>query len=85
MIRIVLVDDHPVVRAGLRALLDGQDDLEVIADVDGLEAAVAVVTDERPDVVLVDLNLGERRPGGAEVTTALRGLVAPPEVIVLTT
>ncbi|MBB1516092.1 response regulator transcription factor [Tessaracoccus sp. MC1679] len=85
MIRIVLVDDHPVVRAGLRALLDGQDDLEVIADVDGLEAAVAVVTDERPDVVLVDLNLGDRRPGGAEVTTALRGLVAPPEVLVLTT
>lgn len=85
MIRIVLVDDHPVVRAGLRALLDGQDDLEVIADVDGLEAAVAVVTDERPDVVLVDLNLGDRRPGGAEFTTALRGLVAPPEVLVLTT
>lgn len=85
MIRIVLVDDHPVVRAGLRALVDIQDDLEVVADVDGLETAVAVVTAERPDVVLVDLNLGEGRPGGVEVTAALRGLAAPPEVLVLTT
>lgn len=85
MIRIVLVDDHPVVRAGLRALIDIQDDLEVVADVDGLETAVAVVTAERPDVVLVDLNLGEGRPGGVEVTAALRGLPAPPEVLVLTT
>lgn len=85
MIRIVLVDDHPVVRAGLRALIDIQDDLEVVADVDGLETAVAVVTAERPDVVLVDLNLGEGRPGGVEVTAALRGLAAPPEVLVLTT
>lgn len=85
MIRIVLVDDHPVVRAGLRALVDIQDDLEVVADADGLETAVAVVTAERPDVVLVDLNLGEGRPGGVEVTAALRGLAAPPEVLVLTT
>ena len=85
MIRIVLVDDHPVVRAGLRALVDGQDDLAVVADVDGLEAAVAVVTAERPDVVLMDLNLGEGRPGGVETTATLRDLPDPPEVLVLTT
>lgn len=85
MIRIVLVDDHPVVRAGLRALVDVQQDLEVVADADGIETAVEVVTAERPDVVLVDLNLGDGRPGGVEVTTALRGLAAPPEVLILTT
>lgn len=85
MIRIVLVDDHPVVRAGLRALVDGQDDLTVVADADGMEAAVVVVARQHPDVVLVDLNLGEGRPGGAEVTTALRDLDRPPEVLVLTT
>ena len=39
MIRIVLVDDHPVVRAGLRALIDGQDDLAVVGEADGLEQA----------------------------------------------
>ena len=85
MIRLVLVDDHPVVRAGLRALPDAEDDLEVVAAVDGLDAASAVVAAERPDVVLVDLNLGEGRPGGVEITAALRGLSPAPEVMVLTT
>lgn len=85
MIRIVLVDDHPVVRAGLRALIGGQDDLVVIADADGLDSAVAVVTDQQPDVVLMDLNLGDDQVGGVQVTAALRALPDPPEVLVLTT
>ena len=85
MIRIVLVDDHPVVRAGLRALVDGQDDLSVVAEADSLDQAVTVVTEERPDVVLMDLSLGDGAAGGAEVTAALRQLPEPPEVLVLTT
>lgn len=85
MIRIVLVDDHPVVRAGLRALVDGQPDLSVVAEADGLDRAVAAVTAERPEVVLMDLSLGDGQPGGVEVTTALRALPDPPEVLVLTT
>lgn len=85
MIRIVLVDDHPVVRAGLRALIQGQSDLAVVADVDGLQAAVAAVTLERPDVVLMDLNLGDSRAGGVEATAALRALTDPPGILVLTT
>lgn len=85
MIRIVLVDDHPVVRAGLRALIGGQDDLVVVADAAGLQAAVAVVTEQQPDVVLMDLNLGEDQAGGVQVTAALRALPDPPEVLVLTT
>jgi DNA-binding NarL/FixJ family response regulator len=85
VIRIVLVDDHPVVRAGLRALIGGQEDLVVVAEADALERAVAVVADERPDVVLMDLNLGDNQAGGVEVTAALRALPEPPEVLVLTT
>ena len=85
MIRIVLVDDHPVVRAGLRALIDGQEDLTVVGEADGLDTAVAVVTERRPHVVLMDLSLGSDEPGGAETTTALRALDPPPEVLVLTT
>lgn len=85
MIRIVLVDDHPVVRAGLRALIEGQDDLAVIGEADGLSAALALVTTDRPDVVLMDLSLGASSPGGAEVTARLRALPDPPEVLVLTT
>lgn len=85
MIRIVLVDDHPVVRAGLRALVDGQADLSVVGEADGLEAALAVVAAEAPDVVLMDLSLGPGSPGGAEVTARLRALDRAPEVLVLTT
>lgn len=85
MTRIVLVDDHPVVRAGLRALIDGQEDLVVVAEADGLGAAVTAVRDERPDVVLMDLSLGEGAADGIEVTAALRALPEPPEVLVLTT
>ncbi len=85
MIRIVLVDDHPVVRAGLRALIEGQEDLVVVGEADGLESALSVVAEVPPDVVLMDLSLGEGAPGGAEATAALRGLAEPPEVLVLTT
>ena len=85
MIRIVLVDDHPVVRAGLGALLAGQPDLSVVGEADGLSQALSVVTAERPEVVLMDLSLGTTGPGGAEATAALRALPEPPEVLVLTT
>lgn len=85
MIRIVLVDDHPVIRAGLRALIEGQDDLVVVAEAEDLEQALVVVTDQRPDLVLMDLNLGEDQAGGVEVTAAVRALPDPPEVLVLTT
>lgn len=85
MIRIVLVDDHPVVRAGLRALIEGQPDLSVVGDVARLDQAVVAVTANRPDVVLMDLSLGEGEAGGAQVTAALRALPDPPEVLVLTT
>jgi DNA-binding NarL/FixJ family response regulator len=84
-IRIMLVDDHPVVRAGLRALVDRQGDLTVVGEADGLEAALRVAQEQRPDVVLMDLSLGEGRPGGAEATAALRALDEAPEVLVLTT
>jgi DNA-binding NarL/FixJ family response regulator len=85
VIRIVLVDDHPVVRAGLRALIDGQGDLAVVGEADGLEQALTVVAADQPDVVLMDLSLGAGRIGGADATAALRGLESPPEVLVLTT
>ena len=83
-VRIVLVDDHPVVRAGLRALVEGQDDLSVVGEAGDLTAAERVVSAEHPDVVLMDLNLGDG-PGGAEITARLRALAEPPRVLVLTT
>lgn len=84
MIRVALCDDHPVVRAGLRALVDGQDDLEVVGEAHDLASAERLVVLDRPDVVLMDLNLGAGA-GGAEITARLRALPEPPRVLVLTT
>ncbi|MGH3352929.1 MAG: response regulator [Nocardioides sp.] len=83
-VRVVLVDDHPVVRAGVRALVDAQDDLDVVGEAADSAQAVAVVGETGPDVVLMDLSLGEG-PGGAETTRLLRELPSPPQVLVLTT
>ena len=84
MIRVALVDDHPVVRAGMPALVDGQDDLTVVGEASDAHSAEQLVATVRPDVVLMDLNLG-RGPGGAEATARLRALPEPPQVLVLTT
>jgi DNA-binding NarL/FixJ family response regulator len=83
-IRVVLVDDHPVVRAGVRALVDAQDDLDVVGEAADSAQAVAVVGETKPDVVLMDLSLGDG-PGGAETTRLVRELPSPPQVLVLTT
>ena len=73
-IRVLLVDDHPVVRQGLRALLSTQDGIEVVGEADDGEAAVAAAERLSPDVVLMDVvmpgmdgvealrRIGERRP-----------------------
>ncbi|MBD0023120.1 response regulator [Gordonia pseudamarae] len=83
MIRIVLADDHPVVRAGLRAMLAGDPDLDLIGEAATPDDAVALVTDLRPDVVLMDLQFGTAETG-ADATRRIRALPAPPAVLVLT-
>jgi DNA-binding NarL/FixJ family response regulator len=78
-IRLVVVDDHPVVRDGLRGMLAAQPDLELAGEAaDGAEA-VAVVARVRPDVVLMDL----RMPGMDGVTAIGRLKAEHPEVRVL--
>lgn len=54
---VVLVDDHAVVRGALKALLDGQEDLEVVGEAGDIASARAIVTEKRPRVLVLDVNL----------------------------
>ena len=83
MIRIVIADDHPVVRAGIRALLDGEDDLSVVGEAETPEQAVELARTLDPELVLMDLQFGQTT-GGADATRSIRALEAPPYVLVLT-
>jgi DNA-binding NarL/FixJ family response regulator len=83
VIRLLLSDDHPVVRAGIRALLESETDLEVIAEAATAEDAVRLAAASDVDLVLMDLQF----PGamqGAEATRRIRSHVGAPRVLVLT-
>nr|WP_218855641.1 response regulator transcription factor [Nocardioides daedukensis] len=80
----MLADDHPVVRAGLAAVLALEPDLEVVHQSADPDDALAWASAHEVDVVLMDLQFGEQ-VRGIEATRLLRGLVSPPQVVVLTT
>jgi DNA-binding NarL/FixJ family response regulator len=84
-IRVVVADDQPLVRSGLRTILDAQSDIEVIGEAADGHEAVALSRLERPDVVLMDV----RMPGldGITATRQLAGpdVTEPVAVLVLTT
>lgn len=82
-IRVMLVDDHHIVRAGLAALLNRQEDVKVIAEAEDGAEAVTLYRTVKPDVVLMDV----RMPGmsGAEATAAIREKFPAARIIMLTT
>jgi DNA-binding NarL/FixJ family response regulator len=81
-VRVALVDDHEVVRRGLRDLLDGEPGIEVVAEAGGVEEALARVGATRPDVVVVDVRLPDG--DGVSLCRELRQLDPPPRCLVLT-
>lgn len=83
-VRVLVVDDHPVVRAGLTALLSVQPGLQVVGEASDGRAAVERAARLRPDVVLCDLRLGDG-PDGVAVTRTLRSTGTGPAVLILTT
>jgi DNA-binding NarL/FixJ family response regulator len=83
VIRVLVVDDDPLVRSALRLMLGGQPDLEVIGEAADGRSGVAVARAERPDVVLMDIRMPVL--SGLEATRALHADPDPPRVIVLTT
>ena len=82
-IRVLLVDDDALVRAGLRMILSSSEELEVVGEAADGADAVAAVQAHRPDVVLMDIRMPVM--DGITATAALRRLANPPHVIVLTT
>lgn len=83
MIRVVVADDHPIVRAGIVALLQDSDDVSVVGQASDGETAVSIALAERPDVVLMDL----RMPGidGDEATARILAREPGIRVLILTT
>jgi len=81
-ITVALVDDHAVVRGALRALLDGQDDLEVVGEAGDIASGRAVVAEQQPRVLVLDVNL----PDGLAVDSLAELREASPgtEIVLLT-
>ena len=82
-VKVLLVDDDALVRAGLRLILSSADDIDVVGETDDGAGAVAAVRQHRPDVVLMDIRMP--RMDGITATAALRALDPAPQVVVLTT
>ena len=82
-IRVLLVDDDALVRAGLSMMLNGSDGLVIVGEAEDGDLVPVAVAKHRPDVVLMDLRMP--RVDGIAATRRLRGVPRAPEVIVLTT
>jgi DNA-binding NarL/FixJ family response regulator len=81
-VRVVLADDHPVVRGGLRALLETLDDIEVVGEAGSGRAALRETALSRPDVIVMDLRMPDI--DGVEATRRIRAEFPGTAVLVLT-
>lgn len=90
MIRVLLADDHEIVRMGLRAVLSSEPDIEIVGEVSSAEAAIARATEGGIDVILMDLRFSAGEAGtmvatGADATAAIkRSMSNPPNVLMVT-
>lgn len=89
-VRVLLVDDHPLVREGLRAYLALHPELEVVAEAASVSEALTCIRELAPELVLLDVQLGGKLGGhrdaesGLELLSALQGAERAPKVVVLT-
>jgi two-component system response regulator NreC len=81
-IGILIADDHGVLRAGLRALLDAEPDLQVVGEAVDTRQTLQMVGELRPDVVLLDMSMPG--PGGIETTRQIRAAIPETHVLILT-
>jgi two-component system NarL family response regulator len=83
LIRVLIADDHPIVRDGLNAVINDQPDMEVVAEAANGNETVQLALEHRPDVLLVDLRMPQLN--GLEVINAIRADWPQARIIILTT
>lgn len=81
-IRLMLVDDHAVVRSGLRMLIEAEEDFEIVAEAGSASEALNIITRQRPDVVLMDIGLPDL--SGIDATRQIKRLQPDVAVVALT-
>jgi len=79
---VLVVDDHPVVRQGLRSLLSQYSVIQVVGEAGDISTALNIIQESKPDVVLLDIRLGEQ--SGIDLAQHLRRIESPTRVIILT-
>jgi DNA-binding NarL/FixJ family response regulator len=82
-VRVAIVDDHPIVRSGLRAMLEDEPDIEVVGDAAGGSQAVELTARTKPDVLLMDLRMPD--VDGVAATRQIRDKFSNVQVLILTT
>jgi len=82
VIKVLVVDDQPVVRSGMRMILENEAGIEVVGEAGGGKEAVDSVLELHPDVVLLDLHMPDMN--GIEVTRIVNGSPHPPRIIIVT-
>ena len=81
-IRIVIIDDHVMVRAGLRMLIEQDPSLHVVGDASDLSSAVSLAARTQPDVILLDLDMAGQN--GLDILPDLQAVAAQSQILVLT-
>ena len=81
-IRTVIIDDHPVIRYGLKEMLNGEDGIEIVGELEDLEGLDALLASEEPDIVLLDLEMEETH--GVEALRVLREKAPTARIIIYT-
>lgn len=81
-IRLLVADDHGVLRAGLIALLNSESDMQVVGEADDENSAVSLAIEKHPDVILMDISMPDA--GGIDATRRIKQLVPEAKVLILT-